>query len=413
MVARSMLRGEAFYCYGDTFEDLVAVLERDGAIGTFGLYEVLKKRFAANALDEETRSHRIREMIQGWKELSTPANIEIECAAVLEASNRRRLNNIAAVIERDKEQPSAKSLSNIEEKIEEIRNSMDEGKAENVRTMLAECERIYAGELSDYGWPQSKTMASTCCMAPGSLTVLCGSPGASKSFYAMEALWRWLFAGIPTSSMQLEKGFHFHIRRACAQIGKTQGLTSNIWVKNHPEQANDAMAQCLPQMTRLEDAMAFQIPPKNTLPTRAFLTRWIKQEIRRGVKIIMIDPITMMSCDKDRWRDEETFILECAQICRENPIRIILVTHPKNGIPGQKITPALSAMQGSTAFSRFVDSVFWLEIHDVEYLAGAMTEKYNRTMHFLKCKLGPGEGKRVGMWFENDTLCCTEKGQIP
>ena len=404
-----LVTSDDFYCYQNIWKNITEIFENHGVIRTAALFEAVKKTFAATL---PQTSERAASMIAEWREFAAPAQIEEQCALLIESANKRKIDNLAVCLSSEKK--SSEIIADAEAKIEAIRAALEEKRVDGVRTMIAECEKIFAGELTDLGWPQSRLMAETCCMSPNSMTVICGSPGASKSFYAMEAEWRWIFAEVPASSMQLEKGFHFHMRRAIAQISKTQGMTSNIWLSKNSERANNVFADYLPHMTRLEDQSAFQIPPKNTLPTRQFLIRWIKREIARGIKILIIDPITMMSCEGNRWIEEERFVLECAQICRENPIRLILVTHPKNGIPGQKVQPSLNHMQGSAAFSRFVDSVFWLDIHDTEtaQFDGPFAEKYNRTMHFLKCKLGPGEGQRVGMFFDNDTLCCVERGKL-
>ncbi len=81
----------------------------------------------------------------------------------------------------------------------------------------------------------------------------------------------------------------------------------------------------------------------------------------------------------------------------------------------------MNNISGSASFTRFTDTVLWLESHEQNDNAtlletGGMVPgptPFNRTMHVLKAKLGPGESQRVGFMFSVAGLTHKEIGYIP
>ncbi len=248
------------------------------------------------------------------------------------------------------------------------------------------------------------------------IVLLCGNPGASKSLFVMELLWRWSLATHRVSSMNLEKANPFHGRRVLAQMGGEEGLTRNNWCMDNAPRVEQLIAMCSDALQRLWSEQVYQTP--NGIPqNRSFLLQWLRAMIARGGRVLVIDPITLMAAESSqRYREEESFFNELSALAAKHPISIILVSHPKTGI-----RPMLSNISGSASFTRFADTVLWLESHeqttDVLKDTGSILPgealPYNRTLHLLKTKLGPGEGMRIAFLFLQKSLTHVEQGLVP
>src|SRR5262249_41092516 len=157
-----------------------------------------------------------------------------------------------------------------------------------------------------FGFPTWSRLSTSKALLPGSIAVLAGSPGASKSLFVLEFLWRSLESGVKVSSMQLEKAAEFHLRRAVAPMSGCAGLTNDDWTRAHPGQARQIMNDMQARTQLLQRERIIQAPKQHDRPNAAFLLRWLKSEINRGVQVLVVDPVSNMSTDSNqRFLDEE------------------------------------------------------------------------------------------------------------
>lgn len=407
------LRDDDFYCNRIGFEAVRESFEKCGRADLMLVMNYLKR--VSPGIERDGTGP----IVTAWRALAAPMSVEEHCKAVKEFATKRTLWMLEKHLEHNKLDVDQKKIEFLEEITTRLREnsivSVD-GYAE----LFEELRRICGGELRDLGFPGCRIMARTCCMTPHSITILCGNPGASKSLFIMELLWRWSLAGHRVSSLNLEKKPAFHGRRLLAQMAACEGMTRNNWCyENAALVAQVLQAQEVP-LQRIYSERVFQTPG-NVLPTRSFIVRWIRQEIARGSRIILIDPITIMALESNqRFRDEEKLFLDLSQLVNKHAVSLILVTHPKNTV-GHETRPSMENISGSASFSRFTDTVLWLSSHESTFTDLKETgspiplasTSHNRTMHLLKTKLGPGEGQKIAFNFEIQSLTHRELGIIP
>ncbi len=104
-------------------------------------------------------------------------------------------------------------------------------------------EDTIAGRREAVKWPWSCIGGLTKALQPGTVTIVCGNVGASKSFMLLEAAAYWHENGIKTAIYQLEEDRDFHLLRCLAQKSMTATITDPDWIKDNPEQARKLFAE--------------------------------------------------------------------------------------------------------------------------------------------------------------------------
>lgn len=353
-------------------------------------------------------------------------DIEHQCQILLENSVRRNAKKLIQRTLQSFDDPEGHTAHEIVEKlrIEADKLAANIGQEKKrVATFIeldAEIEAEISGQRFDFGWPW-KVMQTSASMMPGSLITLCGGSGEGKSWFVFEMIWRPFFGGLLTSSMNLEKVSTFHSRRVLAQLSETSGMMNAKWCLDHPEQAREIKLAYADKMTQIEKARVFQTPADGEDATVEFLCTWMRKEMDRGVKILLLDPITNMRADGNRIADEERLVNVANKLVGKYQSVVIFSTHPKTVQNGIAMRPSRYNMRGSAAFHQFVDSVFWLAAHENREdlfdtgMGGSLKQEYNRTIFWLKTKLsGDGKsGKRVAFFFNHGKVCNYERGIIP
>ena len=255
-------------------------------------------------------------------------------------------------------------------------------------------------------------MTSTNCFLPGSITMLCGSPGASKSFFVLQLIWQWFLNGVECSLLALESGIVFHERRALAQMAGNNGLLDPQYVLNNAEIGKRALETFGGEIDRMRRGKVIQSPADEKVDPE-YLLKHVHTEWKRKQKLAAIDPVTMLETGDKFWQEQQDFVRELKRLVRRSQMRVLLVTHPAKN--AQKIHE--DNMAGCVAFSQNSDSIFWLESHGrLEKIDSSMGENfgkryaYNRTIHVLKTRFGFAEKPTIGIHFNGGTLGCTEVG---
>ena len=262
----------------------------------------------------------------------------------------------------------------------------------------------------DWPWPQLSKLSKS--LINSSITVLCGSPGASKSFMLLQACLYWHQAGVKVALYALEEDREFHLMRVLAQItGKPELSPSGMdWVKDHP----DEVRVILKTNGDLLGSFGKRIwQRESTTISLVDAAKWIEDRAKEGCRIIAIDPITIVE-SKEPWIDDKLFIGRVGKIATDYNCSVIVVSHPVKDVSN----PDMSQLAGSTAYSRFVQNILWLDHENEEQQSEIMESDqivynvtHNRVLHILKARHGRGSGKRLAMIF-NDSLCLEELGLI-
>ena len=279
--------------------------------------------------------------------------------------------------------------------------------ASTVQERLAD---IASGRYASIPWPWDSIDRLTRALQPGTVTLIAGSPGASKSFMALQSFACWHGQGLKVSLYELEEDRTYHLMRILAQQAGNSGLTDDEWVRQNAEAAQ---ANCNQQADFLNGFGRVLFTSPETQPTLQQLAAWVEERAKAGNRIIGIDPVTLAARTAEPWVDDSRFLQAVKRSAVEHGCSMVLVTHPIKAVN----YPDLSQIAGSAAYQRFAQTILWLESHDdksskVKMPLGTMEESHNRTLHILKARNGKGLGLRLAFQFDCESLTLNELGLV-
>ena len=271
--------------------------------------------------------------------------------------------------------------------------------------------RISNGLLRPVEWPWRRFTEMTGFSIPGTVSLICGDGGSTKSFWLIEATSHWYEMKIPFAMYQLEDERSMHAYRAIAQREKRPELLDHIWGEGREEEVSQILDKHADFINVLGKSLDGETKDNVTYEK---LLKWVEARAKSGAKIIAIDPITMAAPEKDQWAADKNFTDNVKRIAREYSASVVLVTHPKKGRKG---SISLDDLSGGSAFGRFAHAVVWLDNHGepiksvVKDSFASMERLHNRTMHIVKARNARGQGARLAFNFNQD-LTFSEYGMI-
>jgi hypothetical protein len=271
-----------------------------------------------------------------------------------------------------------------------------------------------SGRREAVPWPWPELHRRTRCLLPGTLTVLCGGEGGSKSFFALACCWRWHTDGRKVAYLALEREHGFHLQRLLAHLDGTWDYLDDEWIRGN----GAAIEAAYGRRRRELDAFA----PLVTAPHCAKFGRqdaldWLAGRCAGGCRVAVIDPVTMLSDAGDVWTADADFVSAARSIAHDAGASVILVTHPRTGAKGRGMEP-LESLAGGAAYRRFTDAVLWLQkpkrekSGTVRTAAGLGCRQYNRVLHLLKTRDGSGQGVDLAYCFGEAGPSFSEAGAI-
>lgn len=283
------------------------------------------------------------------------------------------------------------------------------GASKEVRTLI---EDSIAGKREAIDWPWPQVSKLTRALLPKTVTLICGEPGAAKSFGLLQALAHWHENGKKVAVFELEEDRAYHLTRALVQKSEKGGLFDPDWIKTNPEEAMgifnenkdflDVFGRCI-----------YAAPDKQV--TLSDLVGWVEARAKDGCRIIAIDPVTAAASEELTWVVDSEFMFRIKAIAREYGASIVLVTHPRKG---RKSAVGLDELAGGAAYQRFSQCVIWFERHkqpktvNIEYPVGRSVAEINWTCHLIKARNGPGHGLDIGFVFHGESVKFAEQGLI-
>jgi len=255
---------------------------------------------------------------------------------------------------------------------------------------------------------------ATRALLPGTVSILCGSPGASKSFMLLQAMAHAHGDGIPCALFELEESKAFHLQRLLALLDGDGRLTDPDHIEQRPDEAMDAFGRhkdFIESFGRCMDAApSKQVSYKD-------LVAWMTSKAESGARLLGIDPITVADAGPEPWRAADQFFAATKPILDRHGASLLLVSHPKKHTGRGPKTFDLDSIAGGAAFGRFSQTVFALEFlkeaesGQVRTRHGSQVEaSYNRRLHVLKSRNGTGQGLTLAVHFDAATLRMTEEG---
>ena len=304
-------------------------------------------------------------------------------------------------------------------------SSQDDAKRLAVELMIADAEPVGAsrevwqliedtisGKRSALPWPWPQMARLTKALLPGTVTILAGDPGASKSFMLLEAAAFWHGSGIRTAVYELEDELKDHLYRALAQAQGDSRLFDDEWVRANPDDAREAWAMRADFLDSFGRCLWVAADKLIDLPA---LSKWVSDRAVAGYRVIAIDPITAVGKGNTSWEDDLRFMIEAKAAIRNTGASLVLVTHPRKG---RKTAVGLDELSGGAAYARFAHTIMWLESPKtpksvtVHKKMGRLATDINRVLHVIKSRNAGGHGQSVGCTFDGQTLRLIEHGVI-
>jgi len=272
-------------------------------------------------------------------------------------------------------------------------------------------EDTISGRRRAIDWPWKVMSTLTSALLPGTVTLICGDPGSTKSFFLLEALAFWYEQKIKVAVYELEEDRSYHLYRTLAQRAEKGELFNDHWVKQNPEFSREALLNHREFLNGFGRCI-YAAPDKQV--DLSGLAQWVEDRAKNGCRIIAIDPVTAASAEEKPWIADSRFLIKVKTIVREYRASLILVTHPKKG---RKTAIGLDELAGGAAYQRFAQSIVWLERlkkFKTVTIAGdpRFTCQINRALRLNKTRNGQGHGLTIGFIFHGESLRFAEQGVI-
>lgn len=352
-------------------------------------------------------------LVRICESLPTTANAEYYAKCVRAAYRRKQIADMGASIGNCATEPSDlreivnTALSDLQELSADIDDTPKQNGADAVKSLI---EESISGIRKVVRLPWRSVSSLSNALQPGTVSLLCGSPGASKSFAALEIIQHVLGEGHTAAYYALEDSKAFHLARMLSQKTGLSGLTNPEWIHENPiiaTAAHQENEKWLIDTGRLIEASS------GGQATYGDLSSWMLKMSRSGCRVLIIDPVTAIRhTSRQAWAEDNDFLQRIKRTAVDYGCSVLLVTHPAK-CEGK---PSMEMLAGGASFSRFAQTIFWLEYHeqktsDVRFDCGTADTSHNRTLHILKARLGKGQGVRVAMTF-TDNLILKEHGVI-
>ena len=304
------------------------------------------------------------------------------------------------------------TLGTKEEVAKLLNEALDNATTRDIAGEVAELvEDCIAGKRDTIDWPWSRLTSGTKALQPGTVTLLCGNEGASKSFMSLQAAAFWYHLKHKVAVFELEEDRRYHLMRCLAQRTTQGNLTDSGWIKDHPDDARGYVADNHDWLNGFGRCIS---ESPNKQPDLDQLTAWCKIRAQLGARVIVIDPITVAAHKTAAsWEEDNQFLHNIKQVAVEYNCSMVLITHPIKSVS----MPDITQLSGGAAYKRFAQTIIWLESHGmkknmVRTACGPAEIEHNRTLHILKARNGPGQGKKLAYNFLVDGLTLKEEGAI-
>lgn len=271
-----------------------------------------------------------------------------------------------------------------------------------------------AGKRRPVEWPWTGVHRMTRALIPQTVTVLCGSPGASKSFLLMQSLVYWHEQGVPIAALMLEDGKAYHLRRAMAQRVRDSRLTDDEWIEDNPDIVTALHEQHAAFFKQLQARI--DEPPPDKLASAEVILSWLKHRAESGARVLAVDPITLADSGDKQWVADRQLIASVKKVAEKYNVSVVLVTHPQK----HAVRPEMDSVAGGATVTRAAQTVLWLEYMKDDESVMVMepaqqlrvSQVINRKLHILKSRNAKGQGFVIGMKFSHHSLRLDEAGVI-
>ena len=270
-----------------------------------------------------------------------------------------------------------------------------------------------SGEYALAPWPWTMLTRESRSLMPGSVTVVCGAPGAAKSWFVLSCLRYWIEHGHEASVLMLEETVKWHLNRALAQCAGNANLLRPEWV-----QANRSEAEAIWKQHRESVDLVKERLTCDGNWTMAKCAEWVEDQCKRGKRIVIVDPISLADNGSDKpWEADRKFMARAKVAVEKHGVSLVLVTHPRKQQGKLAGPPQLDDMAGGAAYGRACASTIWISgINDAAPIMvvshdGVVSQAVpHKMMQVMKARNATGVGKRIVYQFRG--LAFDELGEV-
>jgi predicted ATP-dependent serine protease len=194
-------------------------------------------------------------------------------------------------------------------------------------------------------WPWPILTHRSRSLLPGSVTLVCGSPGAGKTWFTLACMRFWAQRNIPSAVLMLEENTAWHMHRFLAMAEGNTDFLDNEWVRSNPDTTMEAEARHGADAAPVEAMLTCQ----GNL-TLAACVDWVEKQCDAGKRIIVIDPITLADPGSEKsWDADRRFMQRAQAAIGKSGSSLVLVTHPRKAAGQQKGPQTLDDLAGGAA----------------------------------------------------------------
>ena len=269
------------------------------------------------------------------------------------------------------------------------------------------------GRYAMVAWPWDGLTAASRSLMPGSVTLVCGTPGASKSWFALSCIRYWTEQGIDSSALMLEETMKWHMQRALAQCVGNPSLLYPEWIK-----ANHETATAIWKQHRDELAVVRSHLTCDGDWTLAKCAEWVEMQCKAGRRVIIIDPISLADPGSERaWEADRKFMARAKVAIEHAGASLVLITHPRKASGKASGPPTLDDLAGGAAYGRACASALWVagcdegdEVPVITSCGSYIQAVPRKVIRILKARNSTGTGK--GLAYTFNSLRFEEIGEL-
>ncbi len=286
--------------------------------------------------------------------------------------------------------------------------------------VIARIQAVIDGTFVPIPFAYPQLSRQTRALLPGTVTIIGGTPGSGKSWFALENVIDMHDRGITTATLMLEENHTYWVHRAMVFKDAASHHFDEAWVQANPEAALGA-AHIHAQWMDNFGKTIHTVPHLYT--TMEHVVKWVEEQAAKQTRVIVVDPITLAVCEGDLFREELKFLSMMKAAIDAAGASLILVTHPKQG----NVPIGMNAMAGSSAYQRACQTILWMEHldEDTEMIVKRLNDKHfgkpfwedhevqcNRRLWLLKTRNSSGHGLKLAFHFFGKTMNFAEQGLI-
>lgn len=261
---------------------------------------------------------------------------------------------------------------------------------------------IISGKWHSIPWPWKRLSEYSKSLFPGTITMLCGEPSATKSLFLVQAAEWWNRMDVKVAMLELELGKATHLQRTMAMLAGNWDVLDDVWGKANPDALMALYAKHKAQLDAFEPCV---FEPTSKSITYPHTLKWIEERCIAGAEIIVVDPVTAIDAGESSYAADRKFVSNVSEMISDYHARLILVTHPRGGTKGRM---GLDDIAGARAFTRHTQCVLIISrVHPAkEFICrtemGQGNMECNRRLQIAKATYGKGTGCGIGLHLGHD-----------